>query len=302
MSFLLYPGGNTPPPRKEKFKPINFCGLHDSPPAGILSKQVSSGVSPPTGDAERVRLHLRIVTQGDSEMIATFSGWWTEMDTIAQVFYACAAFFSVIFIWQFVASLIGMSGGEMDVDGAVDADFDIGAADAVDAADAADIADAAHAGDAVESLEAFRLFSIRAILAFCTLFFWAGAMYLDQGLYKPVALAYAFGWGLAGWLVVTLLINWMRKLAETGNPQIASCVGKRGAVYMDIPPDGVGKIRITVTGAISMVDARSAGSVAIAAGTPVEVLSKLDDTTVQVRAVDSTTPADSTTNRKEDEK
>ena len=223
-------------------------------------------------------------------MIATLLQWWGQMETITQVFYVSAAFFSVIFIWQFVASMIGLSGGDMDVDGAVDADFDL------DAADAADAVDAADAGDAVDSLDAFRLFSIRAILAFCMLFFWAGAMYLDQDVPKAAALAYAFGWGLAGWFVVTLLINWMRKLAETGNPQIASCVGKRGAVYMDIPADGIGKVRVTVTGAMSMVDARSAGSVAIAAGTPVEVLSKLDDTTVEVRAVNSPEPADSTTN------
>ena len=210
-----------------------------------------------------------------------------EMAVITQVFYVAAAFFSVIFIWQFVASLIGLSGGEMDVDGAVDADFDI---------DAVDAADAAGAGDAIDSLDAFRLFSIRAILAFCTLFFWAGAMYLDQRVYRPLALAYAFGWGLAGWFVVTLLVNWMRKLAETGNPQIASCVGTRGAVYMDIPADGIGKVRVTVTGAMSMVDARSEGRVAIEAGTAVEVLSIIDDFTVEVRAINSAAPANSTSN------
>ncbi|MCP4375669.1 MAG: hypothetical protein GY794_05780, partial [bacterium] len=171
-------------------------------------------------------------------MIATLSQWWEEMATITQVFYIAASFFSVIFTWQFVASLIGMSGCEMDVDGAVDA------VDAVDAADAADAACAVH--DAIDSMDAFNLFSIRAILAFCTLFFWAGAMYLDQeDAHKPTAMALAFGWGMAGWFVVTLLVNWMRKLAETGNPKIASCVGTRGAVYMDIPADGIGKVRVT---------------------------------------------------------
>ena len=245
---------------------------------------------PASGQRRSGRLRARIVTQGDLEMIATFSQWWADMATVTQVFYIAASFFSVIFIWQFVASLIGMSGGEMDVDGAVDA---VGAAD---------VADATHAVHAIDSIDAFNLFSIRAILAFCTLFFWAGAMYLDQGLGKPAALAYAFGWGLAGWFVVTLLVNWLRKLAETGNPQIASCVGTRGAVYMNIPADGIGKVRVTVTGAMSMVDARSAGSVAIAAGTPVEILSKIDDSTVEVRAVDSPKPTDSTTNEKEDEK
>jgi hypothetical protein len=90
----------------------------------------------------------------------------------------------------------------------------------------------------------------------------------------------------------------MRKLAESGNPRIASCVGTRGAVYMDIPADGIGKVRVTVTGVISMVDARSVGDEAISAGTPVEVLSKLDDSTVSVRAVGSAQSADSTANGK----
>lgn len=216
-------------------------------------------------------------------MIASFSSWWEGMAQITQVFYIAASFFSLILIWQFVASLIGLSGGEMDVDGAMDADFDM------DVADAADAIDATDAADALDTLEAFRLFSIRAILAFCTLFFWAGAMYLDQGKETHIAMAYAFGWGLAAWFVMTLLINWMRKLAETGNPQIASCVGTRGSVYMDIPADGIGKVRVTVSGAISMVTARSKGTVAIEAGKPVEVLRKIDDFTVEVTAVDAPT-------------
>jgi len=209
------------------------------------------------------------------------------METMTQVFYSCAAFFSVIFLWQFIASLIGLSGGEADVDGAVDADFDIDVADAADGLDAADAADGLEAADAVDSIEAFRLFSIRAILAFCVLFFWAGAMYLDQGVYKPVALAYSFGWGLAGWFLVTLLINWMRKLAETGTPRIASCVGTRGSVYMNIPANGTGKVRVMVTGAITMVAARNAENEAMPAGTPIQVTRKLDDSTVEVKAVDS---------------
>ena len=92
---------------------------------------------------------------------------------------------------------------------------------------------------------------------------------------------------LAGWFVVTLLINWMRKLAETGTPRLASCVGTRGSVYMDIPADGIGKVRVTVTGAISMIDARSAGDAAMSAGTPVTVTRVLDDSTVEVKAADS---------------
>ena len=56
--------------------------------------------------------------------------WWRELETLTQWFYGAAAFFSAIFLWQFISSLIGMSGAEdvdmdADVDVDVDADFDI---------------------------------------------------------------------------------------------------------------------------------------------------------------------------------
>ena len=107
------------------------------------------------------------------------SDWWIEMTALNQAFYVLAAFFSLIFLWQFISALLGLAGesdvdvdtdigadvdADLDVD--VDADFD---ADADLDVDAIEI----HSGsDAVESVAAFRVLSVRAILAFCTLFSW----------------------------------------------------------------------------------------------------------------------------------
>ncbi|MBT3200794.1 MAG: hypothetical protein HN350_12860 [Phycisphaerales bacterium] len=228
-------------------------------------------------------------------MIATMSQWWSEMETVTQVFYVAASFFSVILIWQFVASLIGLSGGDMDLDGldgGLDADIDF---------DGDFDVDVAAGSDAMDSMDAFSLFSLRAILAFCTLFFWAGAMYFDQGVNKSLALAYAFGWGLAAWGVITVLVNWMKKLAETGTSRIASCVGTRGSVYLDIPTGGTGKVRVVVTGAISMVTARSIDDKPIKAGAPVEVVRKIDASTVEVKTITAQKTEDSTSIERESE-
>lgn len=207
-------------------------------------------------------------------MIATIGDWWANLTTANQTFYVVAGFFSVVFIWQFLSSIIGLTGGDFDIEADADVDFD---------ADA----DVDFDADGVESVAAFRMLSIRAILAFCTLFFWAGSLYLNMGKGMAVALLYSLGWGLGGWVVVTLLVNWMRRLAETGNPKLSTCVGLRGVVYMDIPAGGAGQVRVMVSGAMSMVGARSADGSELKAGTRVRVTRLLDSASVEVEPTGS---------------
>ena len=201
-------------------------------------------------------------------MTATIGDWWANLTTANQTFYVVAGFFSIVFIWQFLSSVIGLTGGDLDIEADADVDVDIDA-------------------DGVESVAAFRMLSIRAILAFCTLFFWAGSLYLNMGRGMAVALLYSLGWGLGGWVVVTLLVNWMRRLAETGNPKLSTCVGSRGVVYMDIPAGGPGQVRVMVSGAMSMVGARSADGSELKAGTRVRVTRLLDSASVEVEPAGS---------------
>lgn len=207
--------------------------------------------------------------------------WWSDLSGTNQAFYLLASFFSVIFLWQFVSSLLGLAGGDADID--VDADVDVDADFDVDVD--IDAIDAHFAGDAVESVAAFHYLSIRAILAFCTLFSWAMAMYQDTGKTVNQALLYAIAWGVAGWFLVSLLVNWMRKLAETGTARLSTAVNTTGTVYLDIPSAGTGEVRVTVSGAVSMVKARAAGDLQIKAGTPIRVVRLVDKTTVEVRPV-----------------
>jgi len=215
--------------------------------------------------------------------------WWSDLSGANQVFYVLAAFFSAIFLWQFISMLIGLAGGDTDVEMDTDVDVDVDAdfdAD-LDADVDVDGIEGHSFEDASESVAAFRYLSLRAILAFCTLFCWAVAMYMDIGKTMTQALAYAVAWGAAGWFVVSLLVNWMRKLAETGTAQLATAVNTTGSVYLDIPSGGSGEVRVTVSGAVSMVKARAAGDLQIKAGTPVRVVRLLDKTTVEVRPVGS---------------
>ena len=210
--------------------------------------------------------------------------WWQELTVVAKWFYGGAVFFSVFFLWQFISSLIGLSGGEdVDVDGGADMDADVD----VDADVDGDI-EAASAGDAAESLAAFRLLSIRAILAFFTMFSWAGALYLDVGVETRWAIGYATLWGLGGFLTVAVVVNLMRRLAESGTARLASSVGTTGTVYLDLPAGGEGEARVTVGGRICYVKARGVGGREIQAGTPIRVVRALGTNIIEIEPTDET--------------
>lgn len=208
--------------------------------------------------------------------------WWNGLTTLNQVCYAAAAFFSVIFLWQFISSLIGLAGGEADFDGAEgDVDADGGVEVDVD-----DI-EAHSAADAADSTVAFRILSVRAILAFCMLFSWAAALYLDAGKEETQAIVLAVFWGLAAWAVVAILIHWLRKLAETGTRKLSTAVGREGTVYLEIPSGGTGEVRVRVSGVISVVKARGEGGEHVRSGTPVRVVGVVGGNTVKVRPLEA---------------
>jgi membrane protein implicated in regulation of membrane protease activity len=199
--------------------------------------------------------------------------WWNSLNPIIRGFYISAAFFSVFLVWQLIAALIGLAGDHTDGD--------------IDSADGHDFDhDADHdlAHDAHDTTMAFRLLSIRSILAFCTLFSWAGAMYMQTGSSLSMALLYAVLWGGAAMGVVAGFFHVMRRMTESGNLQIASCVGTQGTVYLDIPKDAIGEARVTVDGVVQVLRARSVGGDPLAAGTVITVTRVMGPNTIEVKS------------------
>ena len=195
--------------------------------------------------------------------------WWSQLTALNQAFYAAAIFFGVFFLWQLISVLTGM-GGDGDMDGDMDAPDDIDGA-----------TDDLHA-DALETNISFQLLSLRSILTFCTLFTWGSALYLNQGKATGPALLVSTLWGLAGMFMIAWLLYALRKLSETGTAKLVSAVGQQGTVYLDIPEQGNGEVRVLVGGRITFVKARAVDGAALSAGTPVTVVRKLDATTLEV--------------------
>lgn len=226
--------------------------------------------------------------------------WFADLDTASKVFLSIATVFSVFFVWQFIMTILGMTGGGGDMEagadvGEVSADFDaegfsaeIGEDVAVDVGGDVGGDFDADAGDLdVESAMSFKLLSFRSVIAFGMLFGWAGVLYRHEGRPVDVAILYSLAWAAAGGLLVSTLLYFMKRMQETGTRRLATCVGRPSTVYMDIPARGTGKIRTVVSGAVSFVPARSADGKRIPAGTPVEVTRQLDHATVEVKRLES---------------
>jgi membrane protein implicated in regulation of membrane protease activity len=218
--------------------------------------------------------------------------WWHSLTTLNQWFYSGAAFFSILFGWQLVGGFMGLSegdGGDADASALAGGHDGFGhdsIAHGDDTHAAVGHADAAHAAAADHgTLVDFKLITVRSILAFFTLFFWAGALYISSRIEPFWSISYAVLWGLAAMAAVATAFYVLQRLAETGTPNIATCVGTRGVVYLDIPQGGQGQARVLVSGAISCVKAQATAGQPIKAGTPVRVLRAVSSTTIEVEPV-----------------
>lgn len=196
--------------------------------------------------------------------------WWAELTLINQIFYGCAVFFTLFFLWQFITTLIGLGDS---ADGLAD-DFN-----ANDAGPDVDNSPYDHGA------ATFQLLSMRSVIAFGMLFGWAGALYLDLGLSIEESVLRGLIWGSAGMALVAYFFYKVQQLSESHNRNLSSCIGNEGEVYMDIPEDGAGQIRVMESGAVNYISARSKDGQSIQHSTPVRVLRTLDITTVEVEPI-----------------
>ncbi len=197
--------------------------------------------------------------------------WWTELTPLNQVLYGVAVFFSLLFLWQFIATLIGLGDSADGI-----------AQDGLSADDAGpDVDD----GPYDHGAPTFQLLSVRSVIAFGMLFGWAGALYLDAGFSIEESALRALVWGSAGMVLVAYFFYKVQQLSESHTRNLSSCIGNEGEVYIDIPENGTGQIRVMESGAVNYISARGKSGQSIHHKTPVRVLRTLDVTTVEVEPI-----------------
>ncbi|MEM9819653.1 MAG: hypothetical protein AAF985_01220 [Bacteroidota bacterium] len=194
---------------------------------------------------------LLFVIQGD---------WWESLSNTQQVFWAISIIFSVLFIIQFVLSLVGFDG---DVDFETDVD-----------------------SDGVQLDTDFTLFSVRSIIAFFTFFGWTGVLVLNSGGGTWAAIGFATLSGFIAMLIVGYMMYLFSKMSESGTFRTKSALHNTGEVYLKIPSakSGYGKIHMKIKGAVKEMDAVTEGD-ALPTGASVRVIEVLDDNLLLVEPI-----------------
>ncbi len=209
--------------------------------------------------------------------------WWSGLTPLNQLFWVLVVFFTTLFVWQIVASFTGLvTEGGVDADGDGDLGGDL--ADGNGSAPADLDLDGDADGDLTEDVSGvftFRLLSIRSALAFLTLFSWAAALYLGRDISYLSAFILAALWGLAGMVAVAAFFWALPRLAEEGTMDMTRAVGETATVYVTVPREGTGQVRVLVGDRVSYLRARSASGRALKPGTPVRVV-RVDGSVLEV--------------------
>jgi len=128
----------------------------------------------------------------------------------------------------------------------------------------------------------FKLFSLRSILAFLTVFGWGGVVWGHHGIAGFLGALFC---GIVT-MVITAAIIWsVMKLQCSGNVPRTAFLGKNATVYLGIPGGAseAGKIVISLNGATH--EFQAIAEQAIPTGSTVVVLEQVDDKRFKVRKI-----------------
>jgi len=192
------------------------------------------------------------------------------LSVLEKLYLACAVFGGGFFILRTILMLTGI--GDTDTDADADAgDFDHADADHADVDNADQFDDIDH-GDHGHHDAGLKLLTIQGLTAFIMMFGLTGfAVSRGSVLGSVFTITIGILVGVFAMWLVAKGFALMKSLQSTGNMQIYDAIGEEGTVYLTIPAEGIGKIRITISGRLKVKDAVSQDKVEFKTGTRVRV-------------------------------
>ncbi|MCL2695897.1 MAG: hypothetical protein FWE69_06185 [Clostridiales bacterium] len=208
------------------------------------------------------------------------TAWWEGLSLLQKVFASTAIPATVLLVLQTVMLIFGLAQGDADADFDADSDADFDTDFDTDTDVDGDFdGDHGHGHGHTHSHgtrdSGLRVFSVRAFVAFFSVFGWLGLALSEGGLVSSLSLVFATLAGLAAMIIMAWLMRAMLKLQQTGNQNIGNAVGKSGTVYIPIPANrsGVGKVTLVVDGRFSEVEAVTDSDTPLKTGSSVTVVS-----------------------------
>jgi hypothetical protein len=192
--------------------------------------------------------------------MGNFSDWWLGLNLSLKIYWAIAVPFTFFFVLQLVFSFFGgdVPDDSPDADSEIDSDGGM----------------------------PFQFFTLKNLIAFFTLFGWAGIAAVDSGVSQAAALIIAFAAGLLTMFVMAGIAYLLSKATADGTLKFSHAVGRAGEVYLTIPSNrgSTGKIQITVQGALRTLDAVTDDEYDIPTGKIIKVKEVVGDNLLLVTA------------------
>ena len=208
------------------------------------------------------------------------SAWWNALNGIQQIFALFAIPSTLILVLQTLLLLFGLVGAsdgdtsdadvdmdadadvdfdvstdfDADVDADFDADFDADMDIEVDAGGASGGCAESHVfgghGHSHTADGSLRLFTVRAFVAFFTIFGWTGMVLADNNVNTALNVAISIAAGFVSMIAMAYFFKFALSLQASGNIDMRNSLGKTASVYIPIPPErsGKGKINLVVDG------------------------------------------------------
>ena len=199
--------------------------------------------------------------------------WWESLSNVQQILALLAIPATLLMVLQTLLLLFGLGhqgGAEGDV-GAGGHDGGGGP----DHPDGGQLEEAAPAHQEAPHDSGLRIFTVRAFVAFFSIFGWLGIVLLDGGMNIPLAITLAFLAGTAAMAGMAYFFKSAMRLQSAGNIDMRNSLGKTATVYIPIPPNrsGKGKVTLTVQGRFTEAEAVTDSDLRLKTGAEVLVTS-----------------------------
>ncbi len=186
-------------------------------------------------------------------LLLDISSWWQSIPLFEKIFWVIALLFSSMFLIQ---AILSFTAGDGDIS-AGDADASIGHDDGI----------------------GYQFFTIKNMIAFFTIFGWAGIASIQGGFSKTTTIIIALVAGSLMVVMMAILFRSMSKLKQSGTLMIKNAIGLVGETYLFIPGNraGFGKVHLRVQGSLQELQAITDDDQQIATGKLVKVIDVLND-------------------------
>lgn len=197
------------------------------------------------------------------------SNWWNALDSFEKFFWGLAIPFTVLFIIQMTLMVVGIDNdGEIDFDSHGDTQFEV------------------DFGEDIKIPLNFRIFSLRNIIVFFTIFSWGGIVGNNNNFGVLKTLLFAITLALSVVVFLTFILKMLLKATQSGTMDIKNSIDSYGVVYLKIPQKGKGegKVQLIVQGSLRELDAISEEN-EIMTGAKVKVIGVTTDNKLIVEEV-----------------